>query len=239
MTLLHLILGGGFLALIFLVFYTVKRKAYAALGLSLGVIVAVVLLNIAAYQVQIGYDHMHMTRILRSTADAIRAGKADEVVAAYDRFSAIRTNAGITFWELRWSNSPRRNTSWPSAGRDWISNASCNRSTRCTKSMACSARRCYDHATTYPVRYAAIPDAQIKVIHSRTRDDDQFDMKVQSINHVGLLKPTRVNDKFVERTGMYELIGSVLRVPPCVLKQASFSTTCKTWRTRATMALAH
>ena len=55
-------------------------------------------------------------------------------------------------------------------------------------------------------RYAAIPIAKIKVINSRNRDQDQFDMNVESIDHVGLLKPIRVNDKFVERTGMYELI---------------------------------
>lgn len=31
-------------------------------------------------------------------------------------------------------------------------------------------------------------------------------MNVESINKVGLLKPVRVNDKFLVRTGMYELI---------------------------------
>jgi ParB family chromosome partitioning protein len=31
-------------------------------------------------------------------------------------------------------------------------------------------------------------------------------MNVQSIDHVGLLKPIRVNDKFLERTDLYELI---------------------------------
>jgi ParB family chromosome partitioning protein len=31
-------------------------------------------------------------------------------------------------------------------------------------------------------------------------------MNVQSIDHVRLLKPIRVNDKFLEQTGMYELI---------------------------------
>src|SRR5512134_1319460 len=55
-------------------------------------------------------------------------------------------------------------------------------------------------------RYAAIPISQVKVINSRNRDKEQFDMNVESISHVGLLKPIRVNDKFVERTGMYELI---------------------------------
>jgi ParB family chromosome partitioning protein len=55
-------------------------------------------------------------------------------------------------------------------------------------------------------RYEAIPIAKIKVINSRNRDQEQFDMNVESINKVGLLKPVRVNDKFLDRTGMYELI---------------------------------
>lgn len=55
-------------------------------------------------------------------------------------------------------------------------------------------------------RYEHVPIAQIKVINSRNRDKEQFDMNVESINHIGLLKPVRVNDKFFERTGFYELI---------------------------------
>ena len=55
-------------------------------------------------------------------------------------------------------------------------------------------------------RYEAIPIAKIKVINSRNRDQEQFDMNVESINKVGLLKPVRVNDKFLEKTGLYELI---------------------------------
>lgn len=55
-------------------------------------------------------------------------------------------------------------------------------------------------------RYQDTPIAKIKVINSRNREQDQFDMNVQSIGQVGLLKPIRVNDKFLERTGMYELI---------------------------------
>lgn len=101
MTLLYLIIGVGLLAVVVLISYTVKKKAYAALGLSLGVIVAFVLLSIAAYQVQMGYDHMHMTRILKKTADAIRAGDAAEIVAAYDRFNSVRTNSGVSFWDAR------------------------------------------------------------------------------------------------------------------------------------------
>lgn len=101
MTLLYLIVGGGLLALGLLILYTLKKKAHAALGLSLGVIVAFVLLSVAAYQVQMGYDHMHMTQILKRTAEAIRAGGGTEVVAAYDRFSAARTNGGHSFWDAR------------------------------------------------------------------------------------------------------------------------------------------
>ena len=55
-------------------------------------------------------------------------------------------------------------------------------------------------------RYEEIPIDQVKVINSRNRDKEQFDMNVESIDHVGLLKPIRVNDKFLERTGLYELI---------------------------------
>ena len=55
-------------------------------------------------------------------------------------------------------------------------------------------------------RYEEIPVDKIKVINPRNRDAEQFEMNVESIDHVGLMKPIRVNDKFLERTGMYELI---------------------------------
>lgn len=55
-------------------------------------------------------------------------------------------------------------------------------------------------------RYEEIPVDQVKVINSRNRDKEQFEMNVESIDSVGLLKPIRVNDKFLERSGMYELI---------------------------------
>jgi ParB family chromosome partitioning protein len=55
-------------------------------------------------------------------------------------------------------------------------------------------------------RYEEIPVDLVKVINSRNRDQKQFDMNVESIDTVGLLKPIRVNDKFLERTGFYELI---------------------------------
>lgn len=55
-------------------------------------------------------------------------------------------------------------------------------------------------------RYENLPVDKIKVINSRNRDKDQFEMNVESIDSVGLLKPIRVNDKFLEKTGLYELI---------------------------------
>jgi len=55
-------------------------------------------------------------------------------------------------------------------------------------------------------RYAEVPIDQVKVINSRNRDKEQFDMNIESIESVGLMKPIRVNDKFIETTGFYELI---------------------------------
>ena len=55
-------------------------------------------------------------------------------------------------------------------------------------------------------RYEEVPIDQVKVINSRNRDKEQWEMNVESIDNVGLLKPIRVNDKFLERTGFYELI---------------------------------
>ena len=55
-------------------------------------------------------------------------------------------------------------------------------------------------------RYEEVPIDQVKVINSRNRDKEQFDMNVESIESVGLMKPIRVNDRFLESTGFYELI---------------------------------
>jgi ParB family chromosome partitioning protein len=55
-------------------------------------------------------------------------------------------------------------------------------------------------------RYEEVPIDLIKVINSRDRDSDQFKMNVTSINELGLMKPIRVNDKFLEKSGFYELI---------------------------------
>jgi len=54
--------------------------------------------------------------------------------------------------------------------------------------------------------YEDIPIEKIKVINSRDRDQEQFAKNVQSIDQVGQQKPIRVNDKFLQRSGMYELI---------------------------------
>jgi len=55
-------------------------------------------------------------------------------------------------------------------------------------------------------RYEEVPIAKVKVINSRNRDKEQFDMNVESIESVGLMKPIRVNDRFLETSGHYELI---------------------------------
>ncbi len=55
-------------------------------------------------------------------------------------------------------------------------------------------------------RYAEIPVDKIKVINSRNREEDQFEMNTESIEQVGLVKPIRVNDRFLEKSGFYELI---------------------------------
>jgi ParB family chromosome partitioning protein len=55
-------------------------------------------------------------------------------------------------------------------------------------------------------RRELIPVDKIKVINSRTRDEKQFALNVQSIEAIGQLKDIRVNDKFLARTGFYELI---------------------------------
>lgn len=55
-------------------------------------------------------------------------------------------------------------------------------------------------------RREMIPIDKIKVINSRTRDETQFAMNVQSIEAIGQIKDIRVNDKFLEKDGVYELI---------------------------------
>ena len=55
-------------------------------------------------------------------------------------------------------------------------------------------------------RREMIPVDKIKVINSRTRDETQFALNVQSIDAIGQIKDIRVNDKFLAKDGVYELI---------------------------------
>jgi ParB family chromosome partitioning protein len=55
-------------------------------------------------------------------------------------------------------------------------------------------------------RHEMIPLDKIEVINSRDRDQEKFEENVRSIDHVGLLKPVLVNEKFLKRTGKYELV---------------------------------
>lgn len=55
-------------------------------------------------------------------------------------------------------------------------------------------------------RREMIPIDKIRVINSRTRDEGQFALNVQSIDAVGQIKDIRVNDKFLAKDGFYELI---------------------------------
>jgi ParB family transcriptional regulator, chromosome partitioning protein len=55
-------------------------------------------------------------------------------------------------------------------------------------------------------RREMIPIDKIKVINSRSRDEAQFAMNVQSIEALGQIKDIRVNDKFLAKDGQYELI---------------------------------
>jgi ParB family chromosome partitioning protein len=55
-------------------------------------------------------------------------------------------------------------------------------------------------------RREMIPVDKIIVPNSRTRDERQFEMNVASIANNGQLKDIRVNDKFLDKDGVYELI---------------------------------
>ncbi len=55
-------------------------------------------------------------------------------------------------------------------------------------------------------RREMIPIDKIRVINSRTRDESQFSLNVESIDAIGQIKDIRVNDKFLAKDGFYELI---------------------------------
>jgi ParB family chromosome partitioning protein len=54
--------------------------------------------------------------------------------------------------------------------------------------------------------YESIPADRILVPNSRDREERQFSENVRSIREIGLLKPVLVNRRFLQETGMYELV---------------------------------
>src|SRR5271170_5186800 len=61
-------------------------------------------------------------------------------------------------------------------------------------------------------RREMIPIDKIRVINTRTRDESQFALNVESIDAIGQIKDIRVNDKFLAKEGVYELICGEGRV---------------------------
>jgi ParB family chromosome partitioning protein len=55
-------------------------------------------------------------------------------------------------------------------------------------------------------RYATVRVDDIVVVNSRDREQGQFEDNAKSIDAVGMLKPIVVNDRFLEKTGKYELV---------------------------------
>jgi ParB family chromosome partitioning protein len=55
-------------------------------------------------------------------------------------------------------------------------------------------------------RREMIPIDMIKVPNHRDRDEEQFSLNVQSIESIGQVKDIRVNDKYLDSSGFYELI---------------------------------
>lgn len=55
-------------------------------------------------------------------------------------------------------------------------------------------------------KHRTIPLDKITVINSRDRDKQQFAENVRSIDEVGQRKPIMVNSRYLEKTGLYELV---------------------------------
>lgn len=55
-------------------------------------------------------------------------------------------------------------------------------------------------------KYANIPMDSIKVLNSRNRDRGRFEENIRSIRDVGLLRPIVVNERYLEKSGYYELV---------------------------------
>lgn len=51
-----------------------------------------------------------------------------------------------------------------------------------------------------------VPLDKIKVLNSRSREKVQFEENVRSIKEVGLMKAVVVNERYLEKTGFYELV---------------------------------
>lgn len=51
-----------------------------------------------------------------------------------------------------------------------------------------------------------IPISKIKIINPRERDPSKFEENVKSIRDVGLKRPVVLNTRYLEKTGMYELV---------------------------------
>ena len=64
-------------------------------------------------------------------------------------------------------------------------------------------------------RREMIPIEKIKVINSRTRDETQFALNVQSIEAIGQIKDIRVNDKFLTMMGSISSIICGEGAPHC------------------------
>ena len=65
------------------------------------------------------------------------------------------------------------------------------------------------NATIVPMserKHRMIPVDQITVLNTRDRDKQQFAENVRSIEEVGQRKPIVVNGRYLEKTGMYELV---------------------------------
>lgn len=55
-------------------------------------------------------------------------------------------------------------------------------------------------------KYRLVPLDKIRVLNSRTRESGQFEENTRSIGTLGLLKPIVVNERNLEKDGVYELV---------------------------------
>ena len=55
-------------------------------------------------------------------------------------------------------------------------------------------------------RYTRIPVEQVKVLNPRDREQKQFEDNIRNIGAVGLLKPIVANERYLDKSGKYELV---------------------------------